>query len=75
MIPGQFVLQISQDLIIDLSMIDKHSWLKLRATVKRLMQDGQIKDPGMAYIAAFLIYVQDLEMLMPEYDPKRDKMM
>ncbi len=72
---GQFVLQISQDLIIDLAAIDKHSWDKLKETVKLLLESRQCDHPGMAYIAAFLMYIQDLEMLMPDYDPSHDKMM
>ncbi len=75
MIRGQFVLQISQDLIIDLAAIDKHSWDKLKASVKLLLESRQCDNPGMAYIAAFLMYVQDLEALMPEYDPSKDRMM
>lgn len=72
---GQFVLEVSQDCIVDLAKIDKKTWNGLKKTVSLLVKSQQVEDIGMAYIAAFLIYVQELVISMPDYNPKKDKLM
>lgn len=71
---GRFVIQITEDYAIDLATIELDAWLAIKRNVTHMMRTKQIEDPGKAYIAAFLVYMQDVEMLMTEFDETKDKM-
>lgn len=68
----QFIFALSQDCIVDIAKIDAKTWARICKTVKHLMETRQCDNVGKAYICAFLVYLQELEMLVPPYDPKKD---
>ena len=72
---GRFVFELSPECIIDIATIDDKSWAQIKANVQYLMKTKQSDCIGKAYIIAFIIYVSEFEMLIPEYDPNTDKMM
>lgn len=69
---GQFTFGLSDDVVIDIATIDKRQWDNLCRNVTWLMQTKQCDNVGKAYICAFLMYIQEIEMLIPAYDPKKD---
>jgi hypothetical protein len=72
---GQFTFQLSSDCEIDIASIDPVAWSSIKKNVKRLLENKQCDDIGKAYICAFLIYIQELDLLIPEYNPEKDNFM
>lgn len=72
---GQFTFLLSADCEIDIATIDPIAWASIKQNVKQLLENKQCDDIGKAYICAFLIYIQELDLLIPEYDPKKDQFM
>ncbi len=60
---GIYYLYLTDDCVIDLATISDHDWDKLRKTVKLIIEANETKDVGKAYIAAFLLYAQDMGVL------------
>lgn len=72
---GRFIFELSPECVIDIASIDTKSWSKIKENVRFLMESKQSDDIGKAYIIAFIIYVAEFELLIPEYNPESDKMM
>jgi len=66
---GKYQIVISPEIAIDLSDIPYDEWLKIKARAKDIILSQETKDPILAYIASFVIYVQDLQILSEPYDP------
>lgn len=69
---GQFIYQLSEDVIIDLGSIDDRTWSDIKRNVKTIMAAKQTDEIGMAYIAAFIIYLSELDALSKPYDKDTD---
>lgn len=69
---GIYYLWLSDDIVIDLATIPDMDWIKIKRTVRSLMESDETKDPGKAYIAAFLLYVQDVGVLSIPFDEDED---
>lgn len=69
---GVYFLILSEDVVIDLATVSDMDWIKIKRTVKLLIESDETKDVGKAYIAAFLLFAQDLEMLSIPFDEDED---
>ena len=69
---GQFVYFVTEEICIDLGEIDDDTWKVFKLNVKEIMKSKQTDEIGMAYIAAFLIYLGEIQMLSEPYDPNTD---
>lgn len=65
---GQFVFQITNEIEVDIASLSDSDWKRIKADVKFLMQSKQCDDIGRAYICAFLVFVQDIEILAEPFD-------
>lgn len=72
---GKYLLNLSPDCIIDIATIDDKSWSSIKKNVRHFMNTKEFSDIGKAYIAAFFIYVEEIDLLIPEFDPRFDKFM
>lgn len=70
---GVYYIALSEDIVIDLATVSDMDWIKIKRTVKLLIESDETKDVGKAYIAAFLLYVQDMGMLSIPFDEDEDK--
>lgn len=70
---NQFVLQLSEDVAVDLALMSDQDWKRIKNDTKFLMKSGHTKDPCKAYIAAFIVYLIDLDILSEPYDATKHK--
>lgn len=70
---GVYYLYLTDDLCIDIATIPDMDWIKIKRTVRSLIETDETKDVGKAYIAAFLLYVQDIGVLSIPFDEDEDK--
>ena len=59
-------------MVIDLALISDNDWQKIKTSVRQLLKDKETDDIGMAYIIAFVFYIEELSMLSIPYDPEQD---
>lgn len=67
-----YILPLSEDVVIDLATISLADWAKIKRDVKLIIETGETKDVGKAYIAAFLLYVQDVGVLSIPFNKDED---
>jgi hypothetical protein len=67
-----FVYFVSDEIVIDLGKMDDATWKKIKKNVQVIMKANQTDEIGMAYIAAFLIYLGEIEMMSAAFDPDYD---
>jgi hypothetical protein len=65
---NQFVIHLNEDTPVDIALISDHDWKRIKNDTKFLMKSGHTKDPAQAYIAAFIVYLKDLEKLKEPYN-------
>ena len=70
---NQFVIHINDETAIDLALMTDHDWKRIKSDTKFLMKSGHTKDPAQAYIAAFIVYLKDVERLAEPFDSKIHK--
>jgi hypothetical protein len=68
---NQFVIHLNADTPIDIALISDRDWKRIKTDTKFLMKTGHAKDPAQAYIAAFIVYLKDLEKLSMAYDSSK----
>lgn len=66
----RYQVVISPEVAIDLADIPEQEWLAIKARAKDIILLKHTKDPILAYIASFCIYVQDIQILC---DPFTDE--
>ncbi len=67
-----YILPLSEDVVIDLATISDMDWIKIKRDVKLIIETDETKDVGKAYIAAFLLYVQDIGVLSVPFNKDED---
>lgn len=66
-----FVYQLSDEIIVDLGNFTETDWNKIKKDVQIIMKSKQTDTIGVAYIAAFIMYLYELEIMSDPYDPKK----
>ena len=69
---GVYYIYLTDDIVIDLATVSDMDWIKIKRTVKLLIESDETKDVGKAYIAAFLLYIQDVGLLSMPFDEDED---
>ena len=72
---NQFVLHLSEDTAVDLALLSDHDIKRIKDDTKFLMKSGHTKDPALAYLAAFIVYLKDIEILSEPFNSETDKFM
>ena len=67
----QFVIHLNADTPVDIALISERDWKRIKTDTKFLMSTGHTRDPAQAYIAAFIVYLKDLEKLSEPYDSSK----
>lgn len=65
---NQFVIHINEDTPVDLAMLSAHDWARIKNDAKFMIKSGNAKDPAQAYLAAFIVYLKDIELLAEPYN-------
>jgi hypothetical protein len=60
---GIYQVVISPDVAIDLADIPEQEWDVIKKRARDIILRQETKDPIIAYIASFVAYVQDLQLL------------
>ena len=69
---GKFIYIVSPEVVIDLGEIGEIDWKKIKNEVKRLLKEKETDDIGMAYIIAFVFYIDELSQLSEPFDEEQD---
>ncbi len=70
---NQFVIHINEETAVDLALMTDQDWKRIKNDTKFLMKTGHTKDPAQAYIAAFIVYLKDVEKLSEPFNSKIHK--
>lgn len=71
-VKGQFIFHMTDEIVVDLGEISENTWSGIKENVRVVMAANQTDEIGMAYIAAFIMYLAELDMMSIPYDSKVD---
>lgn len=71
-VPNTFIYQ-SGELVFDLANIDEPTWQKIQNDCRLIMLQKQTDNVGVAYIAAFLLFLYELDLLSEPFDSNKHK--
>jgi hypothetical protein len=66
-VKNTFIYQ-SGEIVVDLADIDENTWKKIQSDCRLIMLQKQTDNVGVAYIAAFLLYLYELDLLSEPFD-------
>ena len=66
-VKNTFIYQ-SGEIVVDLADIDENTWNKIQSDCRLIMLQKQTDNVGVAYIAAFLLYLYELDLLSEPFD-------
>lgn len=67
-----FVFYLSDEICVDLGDLSPNAWDGIKKNVRIILAAKQTDDIGLAYIAAFMLYLSELDMMSIPYNPKED---
>ena len=71
---GKYQIVISPDQVIDLADISEQEFNQFKKLAQQIMANKETDTVIMAYLAAFTVYVMDLQILAEEFDPDKHLM-
>jgi hypothetical protein len=70
-----FVIHLNEDTAVDIALMTDNDLNRIKQDAAWLESTGKITDPNLASIAAFIVYLKDVETLTDIFNPDVDKYM